>query len=202
MFGISELLEQDKLKAQKGEDSKFRQLRSIAIDENVLFYLKDRLQNLYIEVLDIAKGDIFTLMSLEKLEGWCWETTESAVVFFQDEDYIERGVLNLEKKYPNYYHSWICFSYKNKEYVLDPCLNLLCPKDAYVYLFDRKLKGKVLAKDVREELLRHYHLSKEELTFLIRGSNEVDDPMYRNNAGYKIEIEQQKIKKMSVHYYY
>jgi len=52
MFGISELLEQDKLKAQKGEDSKFRQLRSIAIDENVLFYLKDRLQNLYIEVLE------------------------------------------------------------------------------------------------------------------------------------------------------
>ena len=49
-------------------------------------------------------------------------------MFLEDEDYIERGNLIFErydeKITYNYFHSWICFKYKDEEYVFDPYLNL------------------------------------------------------------------------------
>lgn len=57
------------------------------------------------------------------LEGWCWQTTESAIIFLNDDDYIERGTLKFDTETPGYYHSWICFKFDDIEYVFDPCLN-------------------------------------------------------------------------------
>ena len=87
--------------------------------------------------------------------------------------------------------------------------------------------GKVISKDVKEELIRQIKLPKKEnnieenehlklfmRTFfnnkymeekkdevIVYGPEDANIPLYRNGAGYKMEIEDNKIKKMTVHYY-
>lgn len=191
----------------------------------------EKLNNLYIEVLGDYEGSLFELMPAKKLEGWCWQTTESAIVFFNDDDYIERGDLKFGEITPKYYHSWICFKYDGVEYVLDPCLSFLCKKDDYSKIFEVDVKGRVSAKDVREELIRQittpkkednsrvhksiesflkqhlgdsYEKSKEKKKneVIVHGPENVNTPLYRNGAGYRAEITDVKIKKLTVHYYY
>lgn len=125
------------------------------------------------------------------------------------------------------YHSWVCFKYNNIEYVLDPCLSLLCKKKYYSDIFKADVVAKVLAKDVRDELLNqilNYKYVENELfarffrhsfgdesyleyrenkkhEVIIDGSSNVCDPLYRNYSGYKAEIDNGKIKKLTVHYY-
>ncbi len=206
-------------------------MRSKRIDSKVVKYLINRLSDLYIEVLGDYEGPIWKLMSAGKLVGWCWQTTESAIVFFNDDDYIERGNLKFDEKTPKYYHSWICFKFNEKEYVLDPCLNFLCEKKDYFKIFEVEVKGKVTAKAVREELIRQVTTPKEEDTsealksyeivikillgdtyesykeekrskVIVHGPENVNTPLYRNGSGYKIEFQNRKIKKLKVHYYY
>ena len=133
----------------------------------------------------------------------------------------------MDKYNPKYYHSWICFKYADIEYVLDPCLNLLCKKKYYDKIFRPEIMGKVISKDVKEELIRQIKLPKKEnnieenehlklfmRTFfnnkymeekkdevIVYGPEDANTPLYRNGAGYKMEIEDNKIKKMTVHYY-
>ena len=190
-----------------------------------------KLNNLYIEVLGKYEGSLFELMPVGKLEGWYWQTTESAIVFFNDDDYIERGNLRFDERTPEYYHSWICFKFDDTEYILDPSLNFLCKKSDYSKIFEIDVKGKVSAKAVREELIRQFtapkkgdnselnrtfqsfmkiHMGeyydsyieskKEEVT--VYGPEDVNTPLYRNGAGYKMKIENGKVKKLMVHYYY
>ena len=221
MFGINEIL-----KNVLTEEEKIKILNSKKIEDKVIEYLIERFSNLYIEVLGDYEGFLLELMKNERLLGWCWQTTESAIVFLDDNDYIERGDLYLDKYNPKYYHSWICFKFNNVEYVLDPCLNLLCRKKYYLKIFEPKIKGKVSAKDVKEELIRQirmpkaeknsevdehfkkflklyfgnkYEKKKDEIT--VHGPEDVNTPLYRNGAGYKTEIENNKIKKMTVHFY-
>ncbi len=166
-----------------------------------------------------------------KLEGWCWQTTESAIVFWNDDDYIERGNLKFDERTKEYYHSWICFNFDNEEYVFDPCLNLLCKKSDYSKIFEVNVKGKVSAIEVKKELIKQVTThKKEELSkkqnnielfmkkimgdsydsdiertkgeVVVHGPEDVNTPLYRNGAGYKTEIENEKIKKLTVHYYY
>jgi hypothetical protein len=177
------------------------------------------------------EGTLFELMVKGNLMGWCWETTESAIVFFNDDDYIERGNLNLDNKTPEYYHSWICFKYGNEEYVLDPCLTILCKKKDYERMFTPNIKATIPAKDVKEELIRQITnysyddrfnkpnsmysffkmvMSDEEYNAMIErkkgevevdGSENINSPLYRNGSCYKAEIENNGFKKLKVHYY-
>ena len=169
-------------------------------------------------------------MTVGKLEGLCLQTTVSAIVFLNDDDYIERGDLKFDETTPKYYHSWMCFKYDDVEYVLDPCLNLLCKKDDYSKIFEVDVKGRVSAKDVREELIRQITTPKKEDNsrahksferFLkqqlgdsyekykekkqnevtVHGPENVNTPLYRNGAGYNAEFTDGKIKKLTVHYY-
>ena len=94
------------------------------------------------------------------LEGWCWQTTESAIIFLNDDDYIERGNLHFETNKPKYFHSWICFKYENTEYVLDPCLNILCQKKDYDKIFTPEIKGKTSALRVKQELIKQINTPK------------------------------------------
>ena len=121
MFGINEILDKVISKKELTEEEKFKILRSKRIDTKVVEYLMNKLSNLHIEVLGEYEGSLFELMPVGKLEGWCWQTTESAIVFLNDDDYIERGNLRFDEKTPEYYHSWICFKFNDTEYVLDPC---------------------------------------------------------------------------------
>lgn len=150
MFGIKEIINKAFLNKSLSEEEKFKILRSKIIDLNVVEYLIEKLSNLYIEVLGDYKGNLFELMPVGKLEGWCWQTTESAIVFLNDDDYIERGYLKFDERTPNYYHSWICFKYNNVEYVLDPCLNFLCKKNDYSKIFEIMLKEKSVQKKLEK----------------------------------------------------
>ena len=207
MFGINEILDKVISKKELTEEEKFKILRSKRLDTKVVEYLMSKLNNLHIEVLGKYEGSLFELMPVGKLEGWCWQTTESAIVFLNDDDYIER------------------------EYVLDPCLSFLCKKSDYSKIFEIDVKGKVSAKEVKEELIRQVTAPKEEDNskahqafqsfmksfigesyvnymeskkdeVIVHGPEDVNTPLYRNGAGYITEIENEKIKKLTVHYYY
>lgn len=230
MFGINEILDKVISKKELTEEEKFKILRSKRIDTKVVEYLMNKLNNLHIEVLGKYEGSLFELMPVGKLEGWCWQTTESAIIFLNDDDYIERGNLKFDERTPEYYHSWICFKFDGTEYVLDPCLSFLCKKSDYSKIFEIDVKGKVSAKAVKEELIKqittlkennseshkafqsfmksfmgdsydsYIESKKEEVT--VCGPEDVNTPLYRNGAGYRTEIENGKIKKLTVHYYY
>ncbi len=231
MFGINEILEKVFKRKTLTEEDKFKILRSKRIDPKVVEYLIMNLNNLYIEVLGDYEGSLFELMLTQKLMGWCWQTTESAIVFLNDNDYIERGNLYFDESNPKYYHSWICFNYNGTEYVLDPCLNFLCKKKIYSKIFETDVIGKVSAKDVKEELVRQITTPKEENNseehesferviktllgdsydkykkekeneVIVHGPEDANTPLYRNGAGYQAELENGKIKKLKVHYYY
>lgn len=231
MFGINEIINKVFLNKPLSKEEKFKILRSKIVDSKVVEYLIEKLSNLHIEVLGDYEGNLFELMPIGKLEGWCWQTTESAIVFLNDDDYIERGYLKFDERTPNYYHSWICFKYNGVEYILDPCLNFLCKKNDFSKIFEINVQGKVSAKEVREELIKQVTEPKEEdnseshksfenfmKIFMgdsyndykekkknevtVHGPEDVNTPLYRNGAGYKTEISNGKIKKMVVHYYW
>lgn len=161
MIGVNDILKKIIFEEPLTEEERFKILRSKRIEPKVVEYLMEKLNNLYIEVLGKYKGSLFELMKNEKLEGWCWQTTESAIVFLNDDYYIERGNLKFDERTKEYYHSWICFNFDNEEYVLDPCLNLLCKKSDYSKIFEVNVKGKVSAIEVKKELIKQVTTHKK-----------------------------------------
>lgn len=206
------------------EHERLKLIRSAIVPQSVLEYLKIRLKNLTIEILGKHSGNIIELMNRGLLEGWCWQTTESAIVFFNDEDTIERGCLKFSK-YKDYWHSWICFKYENQQFVFDPCLQILVEKRVYYHIFETTIKGMVTSKKVVDELIykinnpqKIVYLSDESEKFIknffekfaserkkkethIYGGENVNSPMYRNNTGYIATMEEGKIKELIAHYY-
>ena len=106
------------------EHERFNLIHSFGIDSNAWQYLEIKLKHLHINILGEHKGNILDLMCKGLLDGWCWQTTESAIVFLEDFDYIARGDLKFGK-HRNYWHSWICFKFNDKMFVFDPCLQIL-----------------------------------------------------------------------------
>lgn len=218
MFENNEIISNQINKKTLTKEEKFKILRSKRIELQIKEYLINRLSALHIEVLDDYERSIFELMPVEKLEGWCWETTESAIVFLNDNDYIEKGNLKFDEGTFKYYHFWICFCFNKTEYVFDPCLNFLCKKYDYSKIFETEVKGHVTAKAVREELIRqvttkivreqdtasklaeefiksllgdeYYQEKKREV--IVHASEDVNAPLYRNSAGYKAELQTEK----------
>ena len=138
------------------QDERFKILEENRADIEVYKYLKEKLKNLTIEVCGDYEGLVLDLMSCRALEGWCWQTTESSIIFLNDNDYIERGNLIFERYKlldKKYYHSWINFSYNDLEYTFDPWLNILCDKKIYQEVFEIDVMGRVNANEVRDELI-------------------------------------------------
>ena len=79
----------------------------------VVDYLKEKLKPLYINVCGEYSGNLFELIDNKKLEGWCWQTTQTCALFLEDNDYIERGYIRLNDVQRNYHHSWLSFEYDN-----------------------------------------------------------------------------------------
>ena len=104
-------------------------------------------------------------------------------------------------------------------------------KSDYSKIFEVNVKGKVSAIEVKKELIKQVTThKKEELSIekknieffmkkimgdsyvsyiertkgevVVHGPEDINTPLYRNGAGYKTEIENEKIKKLTVHYYY
>ena len=152
MFEVKDIIKKLANKEPLTEQERFKILNSKRVKPEVLQYLSSKFENLTIEVCGDYEGNILDLMDRGELEGWCWQKTESAIVFLNDEDYIERGNLKFER-YKSYYHSWICFTFKGEEYAFDPCLDLLCKKKWYSKIFELEVKAKVTAKEVRDNLI-------------------------------------------------
>ena len=213
------------------QQQRFDIVESSSVDKEVWEYLEDTLKNLRIEVCGEYEGSVLELRKRRQLEGWCWQTTESSIVFFNDDDYIERGNLRFGK-HEKYWHSWICFKLNNMEYAFDPCLNLLVNKTLFSETFETDVFGVVTANQVREELINtilnppkkkecivskeaeqaaerfkqkffgnSLGLERQRKEIIIYGNDDVTTPMYRNNTGYIGEIEKGKVKKLTAHYY-
>ena len=205
------------------EIERFAEIRMHKVPQEVHDYLKNLFDNLHIEIVGKYEGNLIDLMESGVLEGWCWQTTETASLFLPDDSYIERGNLQLALNKP-YYHSWINFTYKGIKYIFDPCLQILCERKYYHKIFEVTLKGQVTAKEVKEyfinyicnppqkatneEVSRVLKLIFDETSERTKGEIVVHDeenpnaPMYRNGVGYKTELENGKIKKLVAHYYY
>jgi len=199
-------------------NTKVSKLKRINIDSNVINYLKERLSNLYIKIGEIYQGNIFDLMNQNALEGWCCQTTESAIVFLDDNDYLERGYLTFENIHSRYYHSWICFNYNSVDYVFDPVFNLITKKNYYERLFNTDVLVKIKASELKKELINKitsykpvecknkflkelfYKYKNEEA--IISVPDDITEPLYRNNSGYIMKHNKNKIKELKAHYYY
>lgn len=206
------------------EEQRFELISTFQAAEKVFDYIKSKLQNLTIEILGDYVGNIMELMNEGLLEGWCWQTTESAIVFLEDDDYIERGNLKFEKN-ENYWHSWICFNFESKKYIFDPCLKILVESSIYYRIFEVTVAGKVTARQVREDFIyriknnpekKNYskeietlmkdifgeYLTKRKNEIWVSGNDDVNSPMYRNNTGYyNYIVENGQIKNLIAHYY-
>ena len=208
------------------ERDRFNILENEKINPNVLLYLKSILQNLNVEILGRESGPFMKLSNRGKLEGWCWQSTESAALFMPDDTIVYRGNLKFEE-YKTYYHSFIVFSFMGKEYVFDPCLVLINSSELYFKIFEVEVKGKVTAKDIKEYFIQYYNnppkreypnKKTEELMnklfkdvfgdverepeVVIHDKEDPNAPMYRNGSGYKrVEFDKDKILSLTVHYY-
>ena len=209
--------------SQLTEIERFAKVRMHKAPEEVFEYLKSLFDNLHIEIVGRYEGNLIDLMNRGVLEGWCWQTTETASLFMDDNSYIERGNLKFDL-YNLYYHSWINFKYKGIEYVFDPCLQILCRKSYYDKIFEVQVKGKVTAKQVKEYFINYISNppkkeTNEEVSKIMKmifgepsertkGEIVINDeenpnaPMYRNGVGYKTTLEDGKIKRLVAHYYY
>lgn len=161
------------------QDERFKILEENRANIEVYKYLNEKLKNFTIEVCGDYEGIVLDLMSCGVLEGWCWQTTESSIVFLNDDDYIERGNLIFEKYKlldKKYYHSWINFEKKDNS-----------SSSKFIDKFMEKYFG-----DVIEQKKHEIHIT---------GNDDISSPMYRNSTGYKAEIEDGKIKKLVAHFY-
>ena len=86
--------------SQLTEIERFAKVRMHKAPEEVFEYLKSLFDNLHIEIVGRYEGNLIDLMNRGVLEGWCWQTTETASLFMDDSSYIERGNLN-EKIFQN-----------------------------------------------------------------------------------------------------
>lgn len=203
-------------------DQRFNIFRDIKNNKSILKYLRERMKNLTIDIGGERKGNIFYLMNEGLLEGWCWQTTESAIVFLNDDDCIERGNLKYVVKdniwflsnirIEKYWHSWISFSYENKLWVFDPCLQIIVEKEIYYYVFDiTEIAGMVDAKTVREDLICRIKNNKQKNKYVsksqsketvIYGNDAVNSAMYKNSTSYIANINNGRIDNLIAHYYY
>ena len=207
-------------------DEKITYFNKHFVPKEVYSYLKELLSDLTITVPEYNKKDtIINLMNDGMLEGWCFETTESAIVFFNDYDYICRGNIYINEANPNYHHSWITFKYNNKEYVFDAALNVICTRVNYFKLFNPKVDAIVSAKVVKEELINQFESQRMYKStgfadfmknnfpkiyndfesiyknrFYVESSNNINHPLYCNSSSYEVEIDDNKIKKLESFY--
>lgn len=192
-------LKAKKVKAQD-ENGKIRILQRFN-DKKVLKFLEKKLRNFTIELGIDYIDSFWNLMSKGILEGWCWQVTESAILFFNDNAYIERGTLNISKnrKYP---HAWICFEL-DKVYVFDPCLRIVVEKELYYYVFGiENIQAVIKAKDVKMSLSKRAKEDKNQTkSAYILGNNDVKSIMYKNNTEYTSKEMNGRFISIIAHFY-
>ncbi len=184
-------------------------------DPDMLEYLTSLLEKVEIRIGGCSKAKALDLINNNLLEGWCWQSSETCALMFKDTDYIERGVLYFdENKTREYFHSWICFEFDGKEYILDPALNFLCLKEKYFRTFNVELTGVVSVKDLKKEFKTRIKNEKQKLIsmgnykgiknhlVLIEGVEDIFAPFFRSDVGFITKIENNEIQSLEARYYY
>ena len=195
---INQLINEDSY-----DDIEFNFQTNPLFNAKVLRYLEQKLDSLKIRLpFQKQPEHISDLMKNKLLEGWCWQTTETTILFLDDDAYIERGHIIL---YPctYYWHSWICFKFKGKTYVFDSCLQKLIPKDLYYKIFrvlddSRPDITTVTAKEVKESFFHKLSINNNTsyVTSHIYGNDDVHSAMYRNSTRYTVKLENKNIISM------
>ena len=181
----------------------------------LLEYLTEILKNVEIKLGGCSEEKAIDLINRNLLESWCWQSSETCALMFQDTDYVERGNLYFnDEKTNEYFHSWISFEFDCKEYVLDPSLNFLCPKEKYFKTFNVELKGVVTVGELKQEFKKQIKnkqakiksISKfksvENPHIVIDGVEDVFAPFFRSDIGCVATIENDEIKSITANYYY
>lgn len=198
-MSISSFLEKIIVKKPLTESERFSIVKFKRADPCVEKYLYDHLQNLIITIEGNKQVNILKLMKKGALEGFCWQTTEAAILLFEDDDYIVRGRLKFSEN-NFYWHSFICLKVSGKDYVFDPCLEIVCPKDLYMQTFEVGVYATVTAKEIRDYLLPQLDCETSTKEIKIRNQDNADIlmTMCGNDMDYQFELEKGKIKKLSV----
>lgn len=174
-------------------------LSEISVDTSVMKYIKNNLSNITISIADEDKIPAWKMCG-GRLDGWCWQSSTFLSIFFLDSDKVTRGELSLYEK-DLYNHSWIEFNYENKDYIFDPSLNIICDKENYYQVFNVRNTYQVETSRIKMELVDL--LSKKEKDLLyIAGTNNLSDTFYRINSEVSADIEEEKIKKINIRFYF
>lgn len=210
-----------------GEEQKFKYLQKHKAKPVVENYIVKLMKNLKIKIYAEDEQPMLEFLKYRgSLAGFCWQTTQSSIPFFEDDACIERGNLILGRdSEKTYFHSWIAFKFKEKDYVFDPCLGFLCSKKLYYKTFAAEKMSSVPAKVVRKSLIEEIQssqnkpkkersefwlyapkelvraLEEQEHEDVIEGNNDINAPFFRSSVGYKAKIEGEQVKELSAHYY-
>ncbi len=208
------------------ERDRFIILDKERVNPNVYKYISTLLHNLNVEICSKEGFPFMSLCNSGKLEGWCWQSTESAALFMPDDAMVYRGDLSLKYDH-DYFHSFLVFNFMGREYVFDPCFTLINSSALYFKTFDVVVKGYASAKDIKEYFLNYYNNPPKKTVYdektqamidkfynhyfgdierepevVIHDKEDPYAPMFRNGCGYKrLEMESNNIRSVTVHYY-
>jgi len=186
------------------EDERIAYLQEKEIDNYVISYISQLLNGLKIDIMSLYNGRILDLMSQNKLIGWCWQTAETASIFFDDNDYVERGYLFLDPHRQEYFHSWIAFTFNNNQYIFDPCLNIICERYDFFRIFQVKTVSRIKTKVIKNSLKSRIDYNSEKNTdyeILIPGTEDINGPFFRGTRKYDININKKKILNLHALFY-
>ncbi len=198
-------------------------IKNEAEKQRVISYLTKRLEPLTIESQQGKADSVLKLSSSDSLIGRCWESTQTCSLFFEDGDFIERGVVALGND-PFYYHSWICFSLDGQEYVFDPALNHIAKKELFYQKLNPRVRSRVSVKQVKDYFLKFISDPKMRETKLdyqrkmyktldvefikqleenntIWGTGDMADPFFAGIVSYNPKLEGTNIKKLDAHFH-
>lgn len=187
--------------------------------DRVVAYLQEKLAPLTIEKDGVKPTSAIELSASDGLIGLCWESTQTCGLFFNDTDFIERGIVTLGED-PFYYHSWLCFCLDGKEYVFDPALNQIATKQRFYEKFKPQIRGRISAKQVKNYFLKFLSdpqmradkTSYQRLMYkvldpafikylegnnTIWGTGEATDPFFAGAVSYSPTLQGDNIKKLN-----
>lgn len=221
MFNIKEYLNSIIVHRPLSCEDRFALIGVHGVSKSVKKYLEITLKDLSIVLPGVDSNDILDLMKTRLLEGQCYQTAETSIVFFNDNDYLLRGYLMFDEE-TKYYHSWICFNFQGREYIFDPCLDILCESKYFNDIFEVTILSRISALETRKafieiaksrsnkDRINAYNLVKDVFNICFSDYNnlfcssldyDINSIFYANNLVYDISIVDNKIRKLKAFYY-
>ena len=163
------------------------------VDSDIYGYIENKISKCRIDNYNEGCTSLLEIMKLKSenpanitpLTQWCCDVSILLALFFEKNDYIERGYIKLDDTSYNsshYFQCWFCFKYKSNLYVFDPCNNIISTKDDYYRLFLPNVKGRVLAVDVQkaieEELNNNIYFDENSDFKIIQEQKGLSSPLY------------------------